>query len=123
MSESIKKKINDLENEIRLHQKYYYFDNKPKISDKEFDILFKELQSLEKSYPDYVSKNSPTKIVGSDLDNTFEKYKHKIPVLSLENTYSNDELIEWATKLSPDEIFSFEWKVDFRSSLLLLFYR
>jgi DNA ligase (NAD+) len=118
MSESIKKKINDLENEIRLHQKYYYIDNKPKISDKEFDILFKELQSLEKSYPDYVSKNSPTKIVGSDLDNTFEKYKHKIPVLSLENTYSNDELIEWATKLSPNEIFSFEWKVDGASIVL-----
>ena len=118
MSESIKKKINDLENEIRLHQKYYYIDNKPKISDKEVDILFKELQSLEKSYPDYVSKNSPTKIVGSDLDNTFEKYKHKIPVLSLENTYSNDELIEWATKLSPDEIFSFEWKVDGASIVL-----
>jgi len=118
MSESIKKKINDLENEIRLHQKYYYIDNKPKISDKEFDILFKELQSLEKSYPDLVSKNSPTKIVGSDLDNTFEKYKHKIPVLSLENTYSNDELIEWATKLSPNEIFSFEWKVDGASIVL-----
>jgi len=118
MSESIKKKINDLENEIRLHQKYYYIDNKPKISDKEFYILFKELQSLEKSYPDYVSKNSPTKIVGSDLDNTFEKYKHKIPVLSLENTYSNDELIEWATKLSPNEIFSFEWKVDGASIVL-----
>jgi DNA ligase (NAD+) len=118
MSESIKKKINDLENEVRLHQKYYYIDNKPKISDKEFDILFKELQSLEKSYPDYVSKNSPTKIVGSDLDNTFEKYKHKIPVLSLENTYSNDELIEWATKLSPNEIFSFEWKVDGASIVL-----
>ncbi len=118
MSESIKKKINDLENEIRLHQKYYYIENKPKISDKEFDVLFKELQSLEKSYPDYVSKNSPTKIVGSDLDNTFEKYKHKIPVLSLENTYSNDELIEWATKLSPNEIFSFEWKVDGASIVL-----
>ena len=118
MSESIKKKINDLENEIRLHQKYYYIDNKPKISDREFDILFKELQSLEKSYPDFVSKNSPTKIVGSDLDNTFEKYKHKIPVLSLENTYSNDELIEWATKLSPTEIFSFEWKVDGASIVL-----
>ncbi len=118
MSESIKKKINELENEIRLHQKYYYIDNKPKISDKEFDILFKELQSLEKSYPDFVSKNSPTKIVGSDLDNIFEKYKHKIPVLSLENTYSNDELIEWATKLSPTEIFSFEWKVDGASIVL-----
>ena len=118
MSESIKKKINDLENEIRLHQKYYYIDNKPKISDKEFDIIFKELQLLEKSYPDLVSKNSPTKIVGSDLDNTFEKYKHKIPVLSLENTYSNDELIEWATKLSPNEIFSFEWKVDGASIVL-----
>jgi DNA ligase (NAD+) len=118
MSETLKKKINDLENEIRLHQKYYYIDNKPKISNKEFDILFKELQSLEKSYPDLVSKNSPTKIVGSDLDNTFEKYKHKIPVLSLENTYSNDELIEWATKLSPNEIFSFEWKVDGASIVL-----
>ena len=118
MSETLKKKINDLENEIRLHQRYYYIDNKPKISDKEFDILFKELQSLEKNYPNLVSKNSPTKIIGSDLDNTFEKYKHKIPVLSLENTYSTEELIEWATKLSPNEIFSFEWKVDGASIVL-----
>jgi DNA ligase (NAD+) len=118
MSESIKKKINELENEIRLHQRYYFIDNKPKISDKEFDILFKELQSLEESYPSFASKNSPTKIVGSDLDNTFEKYKHKIPVLSLENTYSSKELIEWATKLSPNEIFSFEWKVDGASIVL-----
>ena len=118
MSEAIKKKINDLENEVRLHQKYYYIDNKPKISDKEFDNLFKELQTLEKSYPEFISKNSPTKLVGSDLDNTFEKYKHKIPVLSLENTYSTEELIEWATKLSPRELFSFEWKVDGASIVL-----
>ncbi len=118
MSESIKKKIKDLENEIRLHQKYYYVDNKPKIPDREFDILFKELQTLEKNYPELVSKNSPTKIVGSDLDNNFEKYKHKISVLSLDNTYSTEELIDWASKLSLNEIYSFEWKVDGASIVL-----
>ncbi len=121
MSETIKKKIKSLEKEIRSHQKKYYIDNSPTISDREFDLLFKELQELEKKYPEYTSQNSPTKIVGSDLDNQFNKIKHTIPVLSLDNTYSTQELIEWATKTSKDSLFSFEWKVDGAS--IILYYK
>ena len=80
MSETIKKKIKSLEKEIRSHQKKYYIDNSPTISDREFDLLFKELQELEKKYPEYTSQNSPTKIVGSDLDNQFNKIKFLINI-------------------------------------------
>ena len=83
MSEAIKKKIKSLEREIRQHQKKYYIENSPIISDRDFDILFQELIDLEKKYPQYVSLNSPTKVVGSDLDNNFEKFKHTILFLRL----------------------------------------
>ncbi len=121
MSEAIKKKIKSLESEIRLHQKKYYLENSPTISDRDFDQMFQELIELEKKYPDYVSHNSPTKIVGSDLDNNFEKFKHTIPVLSLDNTYSTQELIDWAVKLSKESIYSFEWKIDGAS--IVLYYK
>ena len=121
MSEEIKKKIKSLESEIRLHQKKYYLENSPTISDRDFDLIFRELIELEKKYPDYVSQNSPTKIVGSDLDNNFEKFKHTIPVLSLDNTYSTQELIDWAVKLSKESIYSFEWKIDGAS--IVLYYK
>ena len=121
MSEAIKKKIKSLESEIRLHQKKYYLENSPTISDRDFDQMFQELIELEKKYPDYVSHNSPTKIVGSDLDNNFEKFKHTIPVLSLDNTYSTQELIDWAVKLSKESLYSFEWKIDGAS--IVLYYK
>ena len=121
MSEEIKKKIKSLESEIRLHQKKYYLENSPTISDRDFDLIFRELIELEKKYPDYVSQNSPTKIVGSDLDNNFEKFKHSIPVLSLDNTYSTQELIDWAIKLSKESLYSFEWKIDGAS--IVLYYK
>lgn len=118
MSLEIREKIILLANDIRRYQKAYYVDNKPKISDREFDKLFQELLDLEKKFPEYSSPNSPTKLIGSDLDNEFQKYQHKIPVLSLENTYSSEELIEWAGKFDEGEIFSFEWKIDGASIVL-----
>jgi DNA ligase (NAD+) len=118
--ESIEKQIRKLEEEIRRHQHLYYVENKPSISDKDFDLLFKKLQDLEEKYPQFASSNSPTKTVGSDLDNQFEKVKHKIPVLSLENTYNSGELLEWATKIGLDQEFSVEWKIDGAS--LVLYY-
>lgn len=118
MKDDIKAKINSLESEIRRYQKAYYIDNKPMVSDREFDRIFQELIELEKKYPEYSSMNSPTKVVGSDLDNEFQKFQHKIPVLSLENTYSTEELIEWAGKFGKEELFSFEWKIDGASIVL-----
>ena len=81
-------------------------------------MLFKKLQQLEADYPEYASINSPTQVVGSDLDNEFEKIKHKIPVLSLENTYNINELTEWITKTDTEGEYSVEWKIDGASIVL-----
>lgn len=107
-----------LEDSIRHHQYLYYVKNKPEISDKEFDLLFKKLQTLEEKHPDLASSNSPTRIIGSDLDNRFEKFTHKIPVLSLDNTYNATELKEWLQKIGEDHIYSLEWKIDGASIVL-----
>ena len=112
------KEIRDLENLIRSHEKFYYIENNPKISDKEFDLLIKKLRKLEEKYPQFASEDSPTKTVGSDLSNKFEKISHKIPVLSLENTYNANELMEWVEKTNPEGLYSVEWKIDGASIVL-----
>jgi len=115
-------RMRELEKEIRRHQKLYYEENKPVISDRSFDALLKELEDLEKENPSLTSADSPTKSVGSDLDNEFPKFRHTIPVMSLSNTYSNDEAMEWAAKTAPDEKtrFDVQWKVD--GATLVLYY-
>lgn len=112
------KEIRELEEKIRHHQYLYYVKNKTEISDKEFDLLFKKLQDLEEKYPKFASPNSPTQSVGSDLDNTFDKITHKIPVLSLENTYNTNELSEWINKTDTENSYSVEWKIDGASIVL-----
>lgn len=114
----IEKEIRELEEKIRYHQHLYYVKNETEISDLEFDLLFKKLQKLEEANPGLVSENSPTKVVGSDLDNSFEKITHKIPVMSLANTYNTTELQDWIVKTSEEELYSIEWKVDGASIVL-----
>ncbi|HMV77434.1 MAG TPA: NAD-dependent DNA ligase LigA [Leptospiraceae bacterium] len=116
--ENAESEIRKLEEEIRHHQYLYYVKNEPVISDRDFDFLFKKLQKLEEENPKLASPNSPTKMVGSDLDNDFEKFKHTVPVLSLENTYSTEELSEWLQKTDPKGDYSVEWKVDGASIVL-----
>lgn len=110
-----------LEKEIRQHQNLYYVKHSPAISDREFDRLLEELAALEKQNPALASTDSPTRLVGSDLDNSFPKFTHTIPVLSLANTYSPEEALEWAAKTctEKDEIV-LEWKVD--GATLVLYY-
>ena len=114
------KRIAELHKEIQKHNDLYYKDNTPKISDKEFDLLVKELQSLEKANPSLATETSPTAQVGSDLSPQFSKFKHKVPVLSLENTYNETELSEWLEKTGLEELYSLEWKIDGASILLYL---
>ena len=111
-----------LEQEIRRHQQLYYQKNAPVISDREFDRLFSELQKLEKKYPDLASADSPTLVVGSDLDNEFPKFRHTIPVLSLGNTYSTAEALEWSEKQAAPykTTVGVQWKVD--GATLVLYY-
>lgn len=95
----IQEKIKKLRDEINEHNYNYYVLNSPKISDFEFDKMMRELVELEAMYPQFNDSLSPTKRVGSDLDNTFEKIKHTYPMLSLGNTYSTEELIEFDNRI------------------------
>ncbi len=89
------KRINELREELNRHNHNYYVLNSPEISDKEFDMLMKELEALEKEHPEYADPLSPTMRVGSDLSKGFDHVVHERPMLSLANTYSIDEVDEW----------------------------
>jgi DNA ligase (NAD+) len=88
----MKEKIEKLRNELHLHNYKYYVLSSPVISDFEFDQKMKELKKLEAEYPEFYNENSPTMRVGSDISNEFNKVKHRYPMLSLENTYSIQEI-------------------------------
>ncbi len=88
-------RILELRNELNRHNHNYYVLNSPEISDKEFDLLMKELEALEKEYPELHDAISPTQRVGSDLTKGFEHITHDRPMLSLANTYSIEEVDEW----------------------------
>jgi len=87
-----KKKIIKLRKEIDYHNKKYYIENNPVISDFEFDKLLKELEELELQYPELITPDSPTRRVGEKPIDVFKTVEHKVPMLSLANTYTFDEL-------------------------------
>ncbi len=95
MSEQIKERIDLLRKEINKHNYLYYVKSQPEISDYEYDQLLKELEELEQAHPEYYSPYSPTQRVGSDLSKELPPIKHKIPMLSLSNTYNSDELYDF----------------------------
>jgi DNA ligase (NAD+) len=91
----VKKKIDELRAEIERHNRLYYLDAKPEISDFAFDTLIRELQQLEAEHPEYDDPNSPTRRVGGAPIDSFATVTHTPPMLSIENAYSLDELREW----------------------------
>lgn len=88
-------RILELRKELNRHNHNYYVLNNPEISDKEFDMLMKELEALEKEHPELYDSLSPTQRVGSDLSKGFDHIIHERPMLSLANTYSKGEVDEW----------------------------
>ncbi len=88
-------RIEELRELIRQHDYNYFVLARPVISDFEYDSLFNELKQLEKENPHLITPDSPTQRVGSDLSNDFKPVQHKIPMLSLSNTYSEEELLEF----------------------------
>ncbi|MDR2771845.1 MAG: NAD-dependent DNA ligase LigA [Elusimicrobiota bacterium] len=91
----IKKRIEFLRKEIDKHNVLYYGKSAPIISDFDYDILVKELESLENKSQSPVDKKSPTQKVGGALSSSFEQVKHLSPMLSLDNTYSSDDVYKW----------------------------
>ena len=92
--------ILELRTELHEHNHRYYVENNPQISDYEFDQKMRELQELEARYPDMYDANSPTQRVGSDLNNEFVQVEHKYPMLSLSNTYSEEEVADFYNSVS-----------------------
>ncbi|NDB34406.1 MAG: NAD-dependent DNA ligase LigA [Flavobacteriia bacterium] len=114
--EAAEARISQLTKELNFHNHLYYVEAKPAISDFEFDALLKELESLEQAFPKLASDNSPTKRVGGDITKKFESVTHEYPMLSLSNTYSEEEIADWVTRLTKagidDLVFVCELKYD-----------
>ncbi|MBU1099861.1 MAG: NAD-dependent DNA ligase LigA [Bacteroidetes bacterium] len=91
--------IEMLRNEIRRHEYNYYVINQPEISDFEFDQLMNELIRLEAENPHLITSESPSQRVGSDLTKEFKSINHSVPMLSLSNTYNEEELIDFDRKV------------------------
>ena len=95
-----KQRIEQLRCELHEHNYRYYVLNQPSISDYDFDQLMHELQQLEARHPEMADPNSPTQRVGSDLQSEFRQVAHKYPMLSLANTYSEQDVRDWYDSVS-----------------------
>lgn len=92
-------RIKELTELLHHYNHAYYVNNNSIVSDYEFDLLLKELEELEKKYPDLAYPNSPTTRVGGDITKKFNTIKHQYPMLSLSNTYSQEEIKEWEVRV------------------------
>ena len=122
-TKDIDKKIETLREKVRYHEYRYYVLDDPEISDAEFDKLMEQLKKLETEHPDLVTPDSPTQRVGGKPREGFVKVRHSSPMLSLDNTYSEDELRSWERRVhelsgSKDVEYMCELKLDGMSMAL-----
>jgi DNA ligase (NAD+) len=108
-------RIRDLSRELEYHNHRYYVLAAPVITDREFDGMLRELEDLERAFPDLASPNSPTQRVGGDITKGFPTVRHRYPMLSLGNTYSREEVVDFVARveraIGPTR-FSMELKYD-----------
>ncbi|MDR2860763.1 MAG: NAD-dependent DNA ligase LigA [Elusimicrobiota bacterium] len=97
--DSVKEKIDLLRREINKHNELYYDKSAPLISDSQYDDLVKELENLEKAHPEFASKDSPTQKVSGTPSSSFAPVKHSVPMLSLDNSYSKEEISAWHARV------------------------
>ncbi len=112
-----KNKIESLRKDIERHNKLYYDKAKPEVTDAQYDRMVKDLEKLESEYPQFVSPKSPTQKVGGSVSRQFKTVLHEIPMLSIDNTYSKEELADFdgrVRKNLPGESFEYvsELKID-----------
>ena len=118
-------RIQELRGIIEEANRLYYKENAPTLSDYEFDMLLKELERLEKEYPEYAEADSPTAKVGSDLRKEFDQYPHRYPMLSLGNTYDMTEVQAFADRVAKGigESFTYSCELKFDGTAICLTYR
>src|SRR5437667_4681983 len=117
MPTSVKQRVEELRRQIDHHNRLYYGEAKPEISDREFDRLLEELKKLETEHPELVTPDSPTQRVGGQPIEGFVSVRHRQPMLSIDNTYNPGELREFdrrVRKLLPGEkvVYVVELKID-----------
>src|SRR5437764_2484677 len=93
------KDIEKLREQLLHHDYRYYVLAQPEISDTEYDRLYKQLLSLEKQFPDLITPDSPTQRVGGQMVGGFQSVRHRTPMMSLDNTYNENEVLEWDDRL------------------------
>ncbi|MDR0712698.1 MAG: NAD-dependent DNA ligase LigA [Bacteroidales bacterium] len=98
----MEERILALRKELEHHNYLYYVLSQPVISDYDYDMLMKELEQLEKEYPQLADPNSPTQRVGNDVNLEFQQVRHQYPMLSLDNTYSEDELADFDARVKKE---------------------
>ncbi|MBQ5749571.1 MAG: NAD-dependent DNA ligase LigA, partial [Oscillospiraceae bacterium] len=111
----IKERIEELSRELERHNHLYYVLDDPQIPDFEYDRMLRELEDLEREYPEYASPLSPTKRVGGAALSQFEKVAHPVPLESLQDVFSYDELREFDVRVresEPDAVYTVEPKID-----------
>lgn len=122
-------RIQELKDIINEANRRYYVDNAPTLSDFDFDMLLKELEALEKEYPEFATDDSPTRHVGSDIakksSKEFEQYPHRYPMLSLGNTYDISEVQAFADRASKGigHSFTYSCELKFDGTAICLTYR
>lgn len=122
---NVQERINYLVKELNQHNYNYYVLDNPTISDYEFDIMLKELEELEKEFPQFASSESPTQRVGGQITRKFESVRHKYPMLSLSNTYSKEELEDFDRRIRKliDEPFSYVCELKYDGVAIGLTYK
>jgi DNA ligase (NAD+) len=122
----IKKEYEGLVKTIKYHMDLYYNQDEPEISDYEYDMLMQRLKEIEKEHPEFVKKDSPSKIVGGVAKREAGvKITHNVPMLSIEDVFSKEEVVAWISKVTArhsDAVFSVEQKID-GLSLSLRYYK
>lgn len=108
-NENIRKRIEELRTVLDDHNHRYYILSQPVISDLEFDMMLKELEKLELENPEFADPNSPTQRVGSDINKEFEQVQHQYQMMSLSNSYSEEELKDFDQKIRKLTDQSFEY--------------
>ena len=118
-------RIDALREELHAHNHRYYVLAEPAISDREFDALLEELSALEAAHPEWDDPTSPTRRVGGDLTDKFEKVAHQSPMLSLSNSYNAEEVAQWAERVKaglPDEEVEFVIELKYDGVAISLWY-
>ncbi len=122
--EEAKRRIARLRRELEKHNYQYYVLNKPLISDFEYDTLMHELMELEKRFPEFADPNSPSQRVGADINKEFVQAEHEYPMLSLGNTYTREELIDFDARVRKevDEPFQYVAELKYDGTAISLIY-